>query len=216
MANNKSAAKPAASAAVAAAPTVASTPSAPVTKAPAAKRRRAEDKVTSASVEVIVTPAVTIDAAASATAAPVAGSWEAVISELEGIKANVGKALSAAKDAAKVSARKLKEAQAPKKRKAAKDPNAPPRKPSGITRPQAVSEELTKFLGKPAGTELSRTQTAGLLLAYIREKKLFDTEVKKRINPDAGLKALLRLKDGDVLTIPSLQKFIGVHFPKKA
>jgi chromatin remodeling complex protein RSC6 len=81
--------------------------------------------------------------------------------------------------------------------------------------PVEVSAELKKFLGLGASELISRTSAAGKLTAYAREHKLFDEKNGRLIRPNAALKTLLRLGESDELTIPSLQKFIGVHFPPK-
>ena len=140
-------------------------------------------------------------------------SFESVISTLETLRREVSAALTQVRELQKVSRRELRSAASSKKARRQRDPNAPPRKPSGITMPVEVSAE--KFLGLGASELISRTSAAGKLTAYAREHKLFDEKNGRLIRPNAALKTLLRLGESDELTIPSLQKFIGVHFPPK-
>jgi upstream activation factor subunit UAF30 len=103
-----------------------------------------------------------------------------------------------------------------KKQRKPRDPSAPARKPSGITKPVVVSPELMTFMKAAAGTLVSRTQATKSIIEYVQERKLQDPKNKRIINADAVLQKLLRLKPEDELTIPSLQKVLSVHFPAPA
>jgi chromatin remodeling complex protein RSC6 len=52
--------------------------------------------------------------------------------------------------------------------------------------------------------------------AYIRAQKLQDKDNGRKINPDAKLLKLLKLKKGDELTYFNLQKYMAVHFAKSS
>jgi len=88
------------------------------------------------------------------------------------------------------------------------------RAPSGFVKPTRISDELAKFLDKPAGTEMARTDVTKQLNTYIRANSLQDKENGRKINPDSKLQTLLKLKKGDELTYFNLQKFMSPHFPK--
>ncbi len=107
--------------------------------------------------------------------------------------------------------KELKNASKSKKAKKASTGN---RQPSGFVKPTAVSEELLKFLGKPAGTMMSRVEVSKEIIAYINAHSLKDKTHGRQINADAKLGQLLRLATGDVLTFFNLQKFLKVHFIK--
>lgn len=89
------------------------------------------------------------------------------------------------------------------------------RQPSGFVRPTLISEELAQFLGKPVGTELARTAVSKEINKYIRDNNLQDKANGRQINADAKLTALLKLKDGDVLTYFNLQRYMKHHFIKQ-
>jgi len=90
------------------------------------------------------------------------------------------------------------------------------RKPSGFAKPSAVTAELCKFMGKEEGTEIARTEVTQHLIQYIKDNELQFAENKKIIVPDATLKALLDVKDGDEVTYFNLQRLMNKHFVKKA
>lgn len=106
--------------------------------------------------------------------------------------------------------KELKNASKSKKAKKASSGN---RQPSGFVKPTAVSEELLKFLGKSAGTLMSRVEVSKEIIAYINTHGLKEG---RQINADAKLGQLLRLASGDVLTFFNLQKFLKIHFIKTA
>uniref|UniRef100_A0A6C0I6Q9 DM2 domain-containing protein n=1 Tax=viral metagenome TaxID=1070528 RepID=A0A6C0I6Q9_9ZZZZ len=88
------------------------------------------------------------------------------------------------------------------------------RAPSGFVKPTRISDELAKFLEKPAGTEMARTDVTRQLNTYIRANSLQDKENGRKINPDSKLQALLKLKKTDELTYFNLQRYMSPHFTK--
>jgi upstream activation factor subunit UAF30 len=88
------------------------------------------------------------------------------------------------------------------------------RAPSGFVKPTRISDELAKFLEKPAGTEMARTDVTKQLNLYIRSNSLQDKENGRKINPDTKLRALLQLKKDEELTYFNLQKYMSPHFAK--
>lgn len=89
------------------------------------------------------------------------------------------------------------------------------RKPSGFAKPSVVTPELCKFMGKDVGTEIARTEVTQYLIQYIKDNELQFADNKKIIVPDATLKSLLGVKDGDEVTYFNLQRLMNQHFVKK-
>lgn len=88
------------------------------------------------------------------------------------------------------------------------------RAPSGFVKPTRISEELSKFLEKPSGCEMARTEVTREINNYIRKHNLQDKENGRKIIPDAKLASLLKLSKTDELTYFNLQKFMSPHFAK--
>lgn len=107
--------------------------------------------------------------------------------------------------------RELKVAQKANSKRKRKSGN---RAPSGFVKPTRISDELAKFLEKPTGTEMARTDVTREINKYIRAHDLQDKENGRKINPDNKLSSLLKLKKTDELTYFNLQKFMSPHFQK--
>mgnify|MGYP006162703227 CR=1 FL=1 len=92
------------------------------------------------------------------------------------------------------------------------DPNKPP---SGFAKPGPVSNELRKFLGIGKDELIARTVVTSKINEYAKLHKLQQEDDKRKINPDATLKKLLKLGPEDALTFFNLQKYMKVHYPNK-
>ena len=89
------------------------------------------------------------------------------------------------------------------------------RRLSSFTTPMRISNELAKFIGKPAGTEMARTDVSRHINTYIRVNNLQDPQNGRIINPDSKLQKLLRLGKNDELTYFNLQKYMKPHFHRE-
>jgi chromatin remodeling complex protein RSC6 len=107
--------------------------------------------------------------------------------------------------------RELKVAQKSQAKRKRKSGN---RQPSGFVKPTKISDELAKFLEKPVGSEMARTDVTREINTYIRAHKLQDKDNGRKINPDTKLATLLKLKKTDELTYFNLQRYMSPHFYK--
>ena len=107
--------------------------------------------------------------------------------------------------------RELKTAQKQQSKRKRKAGN---RAPSGFVKPTRISDELAKFLDKPSGSEMARTEVTRDINKYIRAHNLQDKENGRKINPDTKLATLLKLKKTDELTYFNLQRYMSPHFAK--
>jgi chromatin remodeling complex protein RSC6 len=106
------------------------------------------------------------------------------------------------------------------KRSKVVDPNAPPREPSGITKPTEISDELAKFLGASKGTMMARTDVTKAINSYVKEHTLYDEQNKRVFVLDKSPegKALYTLLGSpDMSEIGSigyfnLQRYLKHHF----
>ena len=106
--------------------------------------------------------------------------------------------------------RELKNAQKSKKR----SKRGGNRSPSGFVKPTKISDELARFLEKPLGTEMARTEVTKEINNYIRANGLQDKDNGRKIIPDGKLSSLLKISKDDELTYFNLQKYMSPHFPK--
>ncbi len=86
--------------------------------------------------------------------------------------------------------------------------DAAKRTPSGFAKPTKLVDELCVFLKVPVGSEQARTSVTRQLNLYIKEHKLQREDNKKFIQPDAALKALLKISDEDTLSYFNLQRYM--------
>lgn len=107
--------------------------------------------------------------------------------------------------------RELKTAQKTSAKRKRKSGN---RAPSGFVKPTRISDELAKFLEKPSGTEMARTDVTREINKYIRSHNLQDSQNGRKINPDSKLQSLLKLNKTDELTYFNLQRYMSPHFEK--
>jgi chromatin remodeling complex protein RSC6 len=213
------AAAPAVAPVVATAAPVSETKAAKAPKTPkAAKTVKATESVAVAPV-VASTPEPVVSAPVVATEEPESVSSESRLADLEAKHQQIGviwtSLKSTIKELRKLIVRDKKAAEKSSKTKAAKKVNKD-RKPSGFTKPTLISDELAKFLGKEAGTEMSRTSAAKEVIAYIKSNKLTDEKNGRIIHPDAALSALLKVTSADNLHYFNLQTFMKPHFIKTA
>jgi len=182
------------------------------TKAPATP------KAAAAPATPVAAPAPAVDGAeASTTVAELDGSvstalYSSVLTKLQSAQAVLASIRSEVNELKRQHARELRAAnKANKRRKTSAN-----RAPSGFVKPTLISNELAAFLGKPEGSVLARTEVTREVNAYIRNQKLQDKDNGRKINPDAKLLKLLKLKKGDELTYFNLQKYMAAHFAKSS
>ena len=191
-----------AAAPVEAAPAVAETKPAKAPKAPKAAKAEAAP-VAAAPVEA---------ATESSESAPVASAdFAGFATKLQQVSALLSTLRAEFRALEKSASRELKTANKASSKKKRKAGN---RSPSGFVKPTLITAELAAFLGKPAGTEMARTEVTREINAYIRAHGLQDKTNGRKINADAKLGALLKLKKDEELTYFNLQRYMGPHFVK--
>lgn len=85
------------------------------------------------------------------------------------------------------------------------------RAPSIFERPTQVTAELLTFLGRPAGTLMSRSEVTKAVNDYVKAHNLKN---KHDIKPDAPLRKLLAIGEGEPLTYFNLQRYLNRHYVK--
>jgi upstream activation factor subunit UAF30 len=189
-------------------------------KAPKTPKAKKEPKAVEVKVETTTTStacAVVEETVAAAT--PAVEDVEAAIAaksaEFSAKLAQLGALVASLKTEYKSMERQwtkdLKAAQKASSKKKRKTGN---RQPSGFVKPTKISDELAKFLEKPTGSEMARTDVTREINKYIRSHNLQDKENGRKINPDVKLQTLLKLKKTDELTYFNLQRYMSPHFAK--
>ena len=189
-------------------------------KAPKAKTSsKAEKKVVEPKVEVKVEAVTTSPIVSAVEETAVVEDIEAAIAaksaefsaKLNQLGALVASLKSEYKSMERQWTKDLKAAQKASKKGKRKTGN---RQPSGFVKPTKISDELAKFLEKPTGSEMARTDVTREINKYIRSHNLQDKDNGRKINPDAKLQSLLKLKKTDELTYFNLQRYMSPHFAK--
>jgi upstream activation factor subunit UAF30 len=201
-------------AAAAPAPVVA----APVVEAAAKKPASKKAAAPAAAAPAVVVSSTPVEAAAvAAPAAPATTLDEdlkAVTGNLNTLRELVSSMAAQVKKLEKRVHREIKDARKRKRRApAAEGADAKPRQPSIFERPTKVTDELCVFLGKPKGTLMSRSEVTKGVNNYVKEKELKN---KHDIKPDAALKKLLAIGEGEPLTYFNLQRYLNPHYVKAA
>ena len=197
-------------------PVVAAAPAEPVVAVKKEKKPKAV-KAEAAATPVVVAPVVTpvveevhVDAPADGEV-PLAEQSVEFLTKLQQLGAMIASLKVEYRSLEKKWTRELKTAQ---KQSSKRKKRAGSRAPSGFVKPTRISDELAKFLEKPAGSEMARTEVTRDINKYIRTNKLQDEANGRKINPDSKLAALLKLKKTDELTYFNLQRYMSPHFAK--
>ena len=184
--------------------------------APAKKAAAPKAKAAAAAAPVVVasTPVEVVAAAATAPTTTLDEDLKAVTGNLTTLKETVAAMLAQVKKLDKRVHREIKDARKRKRRAApVEGEEVKPRVPSIFERPVQVTDELCAFLSKAKGTLMSRSEVTKAVNVYVKEKNLKD---KHAITPDAALKKLLAIADGEPLTYFNLQKYLNRHYVKAA
>lgn len=86
------------------------------------------------------------------------------------------------------------------------------KRPSVFSKPVDVTDALCEFLGRPSGTQVSRTEVTQSLSKYIKENDLANPENRREIKCDSKLEKLLGVSEVQWF---QLQKYLAPHYIKK-
>lgn len=200
----------------ASAPLVNTSAAVPEKKVKKAKAVKADaEQLTATSESVVVAPVVAVDEHVATETldaeAHVAEQSIEFVAKLQQLNVLISSLKAEYRILEKKWTRELKIAQKQSSKRKRKAGN---RAPSGFVKPTRISDELAKFLEKPANTEMARTEVTRDINKYIRTHNLQDKDNGRKINPDAKLAALLKIKKTDELTYFNLQRYMSPHFAK--
>jgi chromatin remodeling complex protein RSC6 len=181
----------------------------PVVKKTVAKKTKAVEASTSPSASTPATPVV--EETVVEGEAPIAEQSVEFLAKLQQLGVLISSLKAEYRTLEKKWTRELKTAQKQSSKRKRKAGN---RAPSGFVKPTRISDELAKFLEKPTGSEMARTEVTREINTYIRAHNLQDKENGRKIIPDTKLATLLKLKKSDELTYFNLQRYMSPHFAK--
>ena len=192
------------------APVTAATPATPAKKS----TKKTEAAPVAAAPVATPTPVVAAPVETTETAVvSVQDDVKSMLTQANTVRETVGALVSELKRLEKRVAKLQKEAD--KRRRKSKKPvegeEVKPRKLSIFEVPTGLSNDLCSFLGRANGSKESRSNVTKAITSYVKEHNLKD---KHNITPDAKLKSLLGVKDGEVLTYFNLQKYLNHHYLK--
>lgn len=207
-----------------AAPVAVAPPAAPVAEKKVAKAKAVKAE-TAAPAPVAAVPAVVAAVATTASAAAVAApaaevpvqtvgeEIKTMVAGVTTMRETLGGLLTQLKKLEKRVGREIKDARKRKRRVRVEDANGEvkPVKLSIFEIPTKLTEELCGFLGKPKGSEMSRSNVTKAVTTYIKEKGLKN---KHDIKPDAPLRKLLAVPETEALTYFNLQRYLNKHYIK--
>jgi len=176
----------------------------------AVKAVQAKDTVVLTKNEV-VEPTTEVEASTELSDQVLTESFGGFLQKLQALASQMNVLKTEFRQLEKKAVRELKSAQKVNAKRKRKSGN---RSPSGFVKPTLISDELAKFLQKPSGTEMARTEVTREINTYIRAHNLQDKTNGRKINPDQQLAALLKIQNGDELTYFNLQRYMSPHFAK--
>ena len=182
-----------------------------------AKKAAAKAEPVAAAPVVAAVPAVVAAVPAEAAEEPVQTVGDEIrgmVGSLNGLRETISTLHAQLKKLEKRVAREIKDARKRKRRTTPQlDENgaAKPARLSIFEIPTKLSDDLCVFLGKPKGSEMSRSNVTKAVTTYIKEKGLKN---KHDIKPDAPLKKLLGVADTEGLTYFNLQRYLNKHYVK--
>lgn len=189
---------------------------APVAAATPAKKSTKKTEAAPVAAAPVATPTPVVAAPVETTETAVVSVQDDVksmLTQANTVRETVGALVSELKRLEKRVAKLQKEAD--KRRRKSKKPvegeEVKPRKLSIFEVPTGLSNDLCSFLGRANGSKESRSNVTKAITSYVKEHNLKD---KHNITPDAKLKSLLGVKDGEVLTYFNLQKYLNHHYLK--
>ena len=82
------------------------------------------------------------------------------------------------------------------------------KRPTIFTTPVTLKDELCLFLGKSKGTQMTPADVTRAFSAYVDQHKLKDAEKGHTIHPDAAMRKVLGVKEGDQITYRNIQSYL--------
>jgi len=103
-------------------------------------------------------------------------------------------------------AKEIKEAGRRRRRvKKEEDGQVKEKRPTIFTTPVTLKDELCVFLGKSKGTQMTPADVTRAFSAYVDQHKLKDANKGHTIHPDAAMRKVLGIKEGEQVSYRNVQ-----------
>jgi len=181
-----------------------------------AEKKKAAPKAAAAAPVAVAAPVAAAPVASTVTEAA-AVETKTVDQEISGLIATFqsqrDQAVSAIKTLQKLQkrvAKEVKEAGRRRRRAKKEDENGAPKekRPTIFTTPVTLKDELCTFLGKSKGSQMTPADVTRAFSAYVDSNKLKDAEKGHTIHPDAAMRKVLGVKEGENLTYRNIQSYL--------
>lgn len=186
--------------------------------APAVAAVAAPKKAKAAAAAPAAAPVAVVEAApvATAVAETAAAEVKTIEQEIAGLIATHQKvrdesiaAIKTLQRFQKRVAKDLKEAGRRRRRvKKEDDGTVKEKRPTIFTTPVTIKDELCVFLNKPKGTQMTPADVTRAFSAYVESHKLKDAEKGHTIHPDAAMRKVLGVKEGENLSYRNVQSYL--------
>ena len=189
---------------------IAAAPAVEKSKKVAAPKAAAAPVAVAAPVAAAPVASTVTEAAAPADVKTVDQEISALISTFQSQRDQAVSAIKTLQRLQKRVAKEVKEAGRRRRRAKKEDENGVPKekRPTIFTTPVTLKDELCVFLGKTKGSQMTPADVTRAFSAYVDSNKLKDAEKGHTIHPDAAMRKVLNVKDGEVLTYRNVQSYL--------
>lgn len=180
-------------------------------KEPKAKKEKAALVAAPAPVAapVAAPEASAVEAAAAGPTTTVQQDIDALVAQLQSVRDAAVNGLKALQKLSKRVAREVKEAgrRRRRQRKTEGTEGEGSKRPTIFKTPVTLKKELCSFLGKTDGTQMTPADVTKAFSAYVESHKLKNAEKGQghTIHPDAAMRKLFGLKDGETVSYRNVQ-----------
>jgi chromatin remodeling complex protein RSC6 len=185
---------------------------APAVAAPAAAAEKAtkKSKPTVAPTAAAPVAAAVTEAAAPAEVRTVEQEIASLIASHQKIRDEAVSNIKTLQRLQKRVAKEVKEAGRRRRRSKREGEDGAPKekRPTIFTTPVTLKDELCSFLGKSKGTQMTPADVTRAFSAYVDSHKLKDAEKGHTIHPDAAMRKVLGVKEGEPLTYRNIQSYL--------
>ena len=182
---------------------------APVKKAKAAAPAAAAPAAAPAVVEAAPVATAVAETAAAAEVKTIEQEIAGLIATHQKVRDESIAAIKTLQRFQKRVAKDLKEAGRRRRRvKKEDDGTVKEKRPTIFTTPVTIKDELCVFLNKPKGTQMTPADVTRAFSAYVETHKLKDAEKGHTIHPDAAMRKVLGVKDGENVSYRNVQSYL--------